>query len=124
MTQAELIPVTAKERHASAAVPGTERKKQGMAAALEAERAEWIERVTFLAKVYLNSLPVGALFAIEDLRAYTEVCELPAPHSHKVWGSLPRALIAAGLPMRATDRTRKAHSPRTHAHRVSLWERT
>lgn len=52
---------------------------------------------------------------------HCDTCGLPDPHSHKVWGSLPRVLMKAGLPMVMTDKTRKAHSPKTHAHRVNLW---
>ena len=56
--------------------------------------------------------------------AYCDTCGLPAPHCHKVWGSLPRVLIKANLPMVMTDQNRKAHSPRTHAHRVTLYRKT
>lgn len=121
MTQADLLPVDAKQRASTAVKSGQQRKAEGQALVLENESKEWLERFTFLAKCYLASLPEGALFAIEDLRAYADTCGLPQPHSHKVWGSLPRALIKAGLPMVMTDKTRKAHSPKTHAHRVNLW---
>lgn len=56
--------------------------------------------------------------------AYCDTCGLPAPHSHKVWGTLPRVLIKTGLPMVMTDQNRKAHSPETRAHRVSLYRKT
>ena len=124
MTQADLLPVDAKQRASTAIKSGEQRKAEGQALVLENESKEWQERFTFLAKCYLASLPEGALFAIEDLRSYCDTCGLPEPHSHKVWGTLPRVLIKAGLPMVMTDQTRKAHSPRTHAHRVSLYRKT
>lgn len=124
MTQADLLPVDAKTRHKDVSVPGHARKAAGQALVLENERQEWVDRFTFLASCYLKSLPVGALFAFEDLRAYCDACGLPEPHTHKVWGSLPRVLLKAGLPMVMTDRTRKAHSPKTHAHRVALYQKT
>lgn len=124
MTQADLLPVDAKQRAASVLVSGEQRKAAGQALVLENESGEWVERFTFLAKCYLASLPEGALFAMEDVRSYCDTCGLPEPHSHKVWGSLPRVLIKAGLPMVMTDQNRKAHSPRTHAHRVSLYRKT
>ena len=121
MTQADLLMQDAGARAFTALVSGAERKAAGQALALENESGDWVERFTFLAKCYLASLPEGALFAIEDLRSYCDTCGLPEPHSHKVWGSLPRVLMKAGLPMVMTDKTRKAHSPKTHAHRVNLW---
>lgn len=124
MTQADLLPVDAKQRASTAIKSGEQRKAEGQSLVLENESKEWVERFTFLAKCYLASLPEEALFAIEDVRAYCDTCGLPEPHSNKVWGSLPRVLMKAGLPMVMTDQTRKAHSPRTHAHRVSLYRKT
>lgn len=124
MTQADLLPIDAKQRASAAIKSGQQRKAEGQALVLENESKEWLDRFTFLAKCYLASLPEGALFAMEDVRSYCDTCGLPAPHSHKVWGTLPRVLIKAGLPMVMTDQTRKAHSPRTYAHRVSLYRKT
>lgn len=121
MTQADLLMQDAGARAFTALVSGAERKAAGQALVLENESGDWVERFTFLAKCYLASLPPDALFAMEDIRAYCDTCGLPEPHSHKVWGSLPRVLMKAGLPMVMTDKTRKAHSPKTHAHRVNLW---
>lgn len=124
MTQADLLMQDAGARAFSMLASGEQLKAAGQALALENEHEEWVKRFTFLAKCYLASLPEGALFAIEDLRSYCDTCGLPEPHSHKVWGSLPRVLIKANLPMVMTDQNRKAHSPRTHAHRVSLYRKT
>lgn len=123
MTQADLLPVTAQSRAATAVHSGADRRNAGIAQVLDNEKAEWIERAVFLAKSYLSSCPDDALFAIEDIRAYFDVCGLPPAHHHNVYGSLPRVLIKAGLPMVATDCTRRAHSPRTHAHRVTLYRK-
>jgi len=124
MTQADLLMHGARDRASTVLVTGEQRKAAGQALVLENESKEWVERFTFLAKCYLASLPEGALFAMEDVRSYCDTCGLPEPHSHKVWGSLPRVLIKAGLPMVMTDQNRKARSPRTHAHRVSLYRKT
>lgn len=102
---------------------GEQRKLHGQALALESAGKDWINRFTKLAKAYLSSLPDGALFAFEDIRAFCDACELPAPITHKVWGAMPRVLIKAGLPMEMTDRARKARSPKTHAHRVPLYRK-
>ena len=124
MTQADLLMHDARTRASTVLVTGEQRKAAGQALVLENESGAWVERFTFLAKCYLASLPEGALFAIEDLRSYCDTCGLPEPHSHKVWGSLPRVLMKAGLPMVMTDQNRKAHSPETRAHRVSLYRKT
>lgn len=124
MTQATLVHVDAKSAAAKAAVSGIERKRAGQDAALEAEKQEWVSRFIFLSKCYLTSLPVGAKFAIEDLRANAAACELSAPHSSNVWGSMPRVLINAGLPIEPTGEYRKARSPETHAHPVALYRKT
>lgn len=124
MTQADLLMHDARTRASTVLVSGEQRKAEGQALVLENESKEWLERFTFLAKCYVASLPVDALFAMEDVRAYCDTCGLPPPHTHKVWGTLPRVLIKAGLPMVMTDQNRKAHSPRTHAHRVSLYRKT
>lgn len=121
MTQVDLLPINTKQMESKSITSGKQRKASGQALVLENESKEWVERFTRIATNYLASLPKGALFAIEDVRAYAETCGLPDPHSHKVWGSLPRVLIKAGLPMVMTDKTRKAYSPKTHAHRVNLW---
>lgn len=124
MTQATLVHVDAKSAAAKAAVSGIERKKAGQDAALEAEKAEWVNRFIFLSKCYLTSLDPGARFAIEDLRAYADACEHPVPHSPNVWGSMPRVLMAAGLPMEPAGGYRKASSPGTRAHPVALYVKT
>ncbi len=124
MTQATLVHVDANAAAAKAAVSGIERKRAGQDAALEAEKQEWVSRFIFLSKCYLTSLPVGAKFAIEDLRANAAACELAAPHSSNVWGSMPRVLINAGLPIEPTGEYRKARSPETHAHPVALYRKT
>lgn len=100
---------------------GQDLKAAGQAIALFNEPTSWVERFLDVAREYLASLPDGALFAIEDVRAYADTKGLPAPHTHKVWGSLPRVMLREGLPIAQTDRSRKARSPRTHAHRVTLW---
>ncbi len=123
MTQADLLPVTAKSKASSAIHSGANRRDAGMQQVLDNEKSEWLARAIFLAKSYLSSMPDDALFAIEDIRAYFDVCGLPSAHHHNVYGSLPRVLIKAGLPMVPTDCTRKAHSPRTHAHRVALYRK-
>lgn len=124
MTQADLLPVDAKQRASTAIKSGQQRKAEGQALVLENESKEWLERFTFLAKCYIASLPEDALFAIEDVRAYCDTCGLPKPHSPNVWGPIPRRLIKAGLPMVMTDQTRSAHSPETKAHPVSLYSKT
>lgn len=124
MTQADLLPTNAKTAASRAAVSGARRKRLGQDLALKKEKAEWVERFIWLSKCYLTSLEPGALFAIEDLRAYAEACELPAPHVPNVFGAMPRVLIKAGLPIRRTDKYRKASSPSTHAHPVALYEKT
>lgn len=124
MTQATLVHVDAKRAAAKAVVSGIERKRAGQDAALEAEKQEWVSRFIFLSKCYLTSLPVGAKFAIEDLRANAAACELAAPHSSNVWGSMPRVLMNAGLPIEPTGEYRKARSPETHAHPVALYRKT
>ena len=105
-------------------ITGHDLKQAGQALALFNEPTAWVDQFLGLAREYLASLPDGALFAIEDVRAYADTCGLPAPHTHKVWGSLPRVMMRDGLPLAPTDRSRKAHSPRTHAHRVMLWVKT
>jgi len=102
---------------------GHDLKLAGQALALFNEPSAWVERFLDVAREYLGSLPDGALFAIEDVRAYAESQGLPAPHTHKVWGSLPRVMMREGLPLSPTDRSRKARSPKTHAHRVMLWRK-
>lgn len=124
MTQATLVHVDAKSAAAKAAVSGIERKRAGQDAALEAEKQEWVSRFIFLSKCYLTSLEPGARFAIEDLRANALACGHPAPHSSNVWGSMPRVLINAGLPIEPTGEYRKARSPETHAHPVALYRKT
>lgn len=124
MTQATLVHVDAKSAAAKAAVSGEQRKRAGQDAALEAEKQAWVDRFVFLTRVYLTGLPVGAKFAFEDLRAAAAACGHPAPHSPNVWGSMPRALIAAGLRMKPTGEYRKAHSPGTHAHPVAMYVKT
>lgn len=124
MTQADLLPVDAKQRASTAIKSGQQRKAEGQALVLENESKEWLERFTFLAKCYLASLPEGALFAIEDVRAYCDACGLPKPHSPNVWGPIPRRLIKAGLPMVNANCTRKASTPETKAHPVSLYRKT
>lgn len=103
---------------------GQDLKAAGQALALFNEPASWVDSFLAIAREYLASLPDGALFAIEDVRAYADAQGLPAPHTHKVWGSLPRVMLREGLPIAQTDRSRKARSPRTHAHRVMLWIKT
>lgn len=124
MTQATLVHVDARSAAAKAAVSGIERKKAGQDAALDAEKQEWVNRFIFLSKFYLTSLPVGARFAIEDLRANALACGHPAPHSSNVWGSMPRVLMNAGLPIEPAGEYRKARSPETHAHPVALYRKT
>ena len=124
MTQATLVHVDAKSAAAKAVVSGIERKKAGQDAALDAEKQEWVSRFIFLSKCYLTSLPAGARFAIEDLRANAMACGHPAPHSSNVWGSMPRVLINAGLPIEPAGEYRKARSPETHAHPVALYRKT
>lgn len=123
MTQSDLLPVSAKSRSSGSVQSGADRRDAGIEQVLSNERTEWIDRAVFLSKCYLSSIPDDGLFAIEDIRAYFDVCGLPPAHHHNVFGSLPRVLIKAGLPMEPTDRTRKAHSPRTHAHRVTLYRK-
>lgn len=103
---------------------GHDLKLAGQALALFNEPEAWVDRFISIAREYLASLPDGALFAIEDVRAYAEAHGLPALHTHKVWGSLPRVMMREGLPLAQTDRSRKARSPKTHAHRVMLWAKT
>lgn len=124
MTQSSLLATSAAEHFKDTVRSGKQRKQAGLDQVMAAERAEWFEKVIFLAKTYLASLPDGALFAIEDLRAYAVTCDLEAPHSHKTWGSVPRVLLRAGLPMEMTESTRHASSPDTRAHRVTLWRKT
>lgn len=125
MTQADLILTNAAERHKGAARnqrDGKALKKAGQQQVAENEPADWRERALFLLGVYVRGLGAGAVFAFEDFRAYAATCELPEPRDHHVWGALPRQAVAAGIRIRMTDRTREAHSPRTRAHRISLWE--
>lgn len=127
MTQADLILTNAAERHAGAkqnARDGKSLKQAGQDRAVENEAAEWRERALYLLRVFVAGQDMGALFAMEDARAYMASCGHPDPVDHHVWGALPRLAVAVGIPMEMTDRTRPAHSPRTHAHRVSLWRRT
>lgn len=124
MTQATLVHVDARSAASRAVVSGEQRKRAGQCAALEAEKQEWVDRFVFLARAHLAGLSVGAKFAIEDLRAAATACGHPEPHSHYVWGSIPRVLISAGLPMKPTGEYRKAYSPCTHAHPVALYIKT
>ena len=124
MTQATLVHVDAKSAAAKAAVSGEQRKRAGQDSALEAEKQAWVDRFIFLSKCYLTSLPAGARFAIEDLRANALACGHPAPHSSNVWGSMPRVLMNAGLPIEPAGEYRKARSPETHAHPVALYVKT
>lgn len=124
MTQADLLMHDARTRASTVLVTGEKRKAAGQALVLENESNEWLERFTFLAKCYIASLPEGALFAVEDIRAYCDTCGLPKPHSPNVWGPIPRRLIKAGLPMVNANRTRKASTPETKAHPVSLYRKT
>lgn len=127
MTQANLILTNAAQRHAGAKRnqrDGKALKKAGQAQVLDNAPGAWHERALFLLNVYVHGLGIGALFAMEDARAYMAACGLPEPHHHNCWGALPQQAVAAGLPIRRTDLTRPAHSPRTHHHPVNLWEVT
>ena len=124
MTQATLVYVDARTAASRAVVSGEQRKRAGQDAALDAEKQEWVNRFIFLSKCYLTSLPAGARFAIEDLRANALACGHPAPHSSNVWGSMPRVLMNAGLPIEPAGEYRKARSPETHAHPVALYRKT
>lgn len=124
MTQADLVYVNARTAASLAAVSGEQRKRAGQDAALEAEKAEWVNRFIFLSKCYLTSLEPGARFAIEDLRANALACGHPTPHSSNVWGSMPRVLMNAGLPIEPTGEYRKAHSPATNGHPVAMYIKT
>lgn len=125
MTQADLILTNAAERHAGAkqnARDGQSLKQAGQDRAVENESAEWRERALYLLRAFVAGQDMGPLFAMEDARAYMASCGLADPHDHHIWGALPRQAVAAGIRIRMTDRTREAHSPRTRAHRISLWE--
>lgn len=124
MTQADLLMHDARTRASTVLVSGEQRKAEGQALALQNESKEWVDRFTFLAKCYLASLPEGALFALEDIRAYCDTCGLPRPHSPNVFGSMPRRLIKEGLPMVNANCTRKASTPETRAHPVALYRKT
>lgn len=102
---------------------GQDLKAAGQALALFNEPTSWVERFLAIARQYLASLPDGHLFAMEDVRAHCEAQGLPSPHTHYVWGSLPRVMLREGLPMARTDQYRKAHSPGTRAHPVALWRK-
>ena len=108
----------------SATTTGATLRNTGMQRAVDNERAEWIDRAVTLARRHINAMPAGALFAFEDVRAALAAAGFPEPHDHHVWGSMPRILIKAGVPMAATDRMRKASAPRTRAHNVALYVRT
>lgn len=100
---------------------GQDLKAAGQALALFNEPATWVDRFLAIAREYLASLPDGHLFAMEDVRAHCNTQGLPAPHTHNVWGSMPRVMLREGLPMARTEQYRKAHSPETRAHPVALW---
>lgn len=100
---------------------GQDLKTAGQALALFNEPASWVDRFLDIAREYLASLPDGALFALEDVRAHCEAQGLPAPHTHYVWGSLPQRMLRDGLPMESSGQYRKALSPETRAHPVALW---
>lgn len=124
MTQASLLIPTAAEvhRHVVKGRRGEDLKQAGQAATLEAEKTEWLKRTLFLFKSYLTSFSVGDRFAFEDFRAYAMACEHIEPHSDKTWGAMPAYFIKHGCAIRRTDRTRKASSPKTRGHYVTLWE--
>ena len=127
MTQPDLILTTAQERHKGAKAnqrDGASLKKAGQQQVLENESAEWRGRALYLFRVYVQHLEPGSKFAMEDVRSYMASCGLADPHHHNCWGALPQKAVAAGLPIRRTDKTRPAHSPRTHNHPVTLWEVT
>jgi len=122
--QAAMFQYGAAERYATAHAnnnSGAQRKSRGQDAVRDAEGAEWYADAIYLLRQYVSSMRPGDLFAFEDFRAYTETCELRAPHTHKCWGALPRMAVSQGVNIRMTDRTRPASSPRTNSHRVSLW---
>lgn len=105
------------------AITGQDLKAAGQALALFNEPTNWVERFLAIAREYLASLPDGHLFATEDIRAHCMAQGLPAPHTHYVWGSLPRVMLREGLPMARTDQYRKALSPETRAHPVALYRK-
>lgn len=122
--QAAMFEYTAAERYATAAAnnnSGAQRKERGQGAARDAEGDEWYLDTLYLLRQFVAGKRAGETFAFEDFRAYSETCQLRPPHSHKCWGALPRMALAQGVPIVMTDRTRPASSPRTNAHRVSLW---
>ena len=122
--QAGMFPYPAAERHATAARnnnSGLQRKERGQQAAMDAESAKWKADTLFLMRTYVSSFVIGDVFAFEDFRAYCATCDHPEPHTHKVWGSFPAVAKANGIPIAMTDKTRKASSPRTNAHRINLW---
>jgi hypothetical protein len=127
MTQAQLFMINAAERHALAQrnqSTGEIRKQRGQLRVLEKAGLPWIDRALFLFGVYVKGLGPGSRFAVEDVRAFMFECGLQPPHDHHAWGPLPCQAVAKGIAIRRTDQTRKAISPRTHAHRVTLWECT
>lgn len=95
-------------------------REDGIRRAKESERAEWFELAIQLLRTFLAQLPAGAAFAFEDFRAFALGCGLCHPHTHHVWGSLPREAVRAGL-IAWTGRYEPARSARTHGHPVKLW---
>jgi hypothetical protein len=124
--QAQILTTTAAQRYAGCAATGNsgeDLKRRGQEAVIAKAPDEWKERAIYLLRIYVAGLATGALFAMEDARAYMDLCGLGQPHDHHAWGSLPRLALSAGIPIERTDRTRKASSPKTRSHPVSLWRR-
>jgi hypothetical protein len=125
--QPGLFPTTAAERYAGlerSGASGRQRKERGQDKALQAESEQWRTDTLHLFSTYLAKLEVGAVFAMEDFRAFADLSGHPPPRTHKVWGSMPRFYKAHGQPIARTDRVRLANSPLTHSHPVTLWVKT
>lgn len=127
MSQAPLFVTTAAQRYAGLAkssASGLQRKQRGQDKALRNESDEWKRQTFELFKTWLGHFAKGETFAMEDFRASAAASGHPEPHSSKVWGSMPGYYKARGVPIAKTNRTRKADTPQTHGHPVSLWRKT
>lgn len=91
----------------------------GIARALEAESAAWLDRAMRELRVFA-SLPEWRRFKTEDFRAWL-LSRMESPHDSHVWGALTNRACREGV-IRWTGIYVASVSPRTHAHPVKQWE--
>lgn len=98
---------------------------QERAAARAGDR--WWQDCILALEAYLTVV-VDTEFAVEHFRAWAVPRVIDPPPSHKVWGTVPRRAIAAGIiePIKDADGNPvyvPSRSPATHCHPVRMYRR-